>query len=200
MDPISLETALLDQTEWRIALVVCGVSLAAVLWPLTQGALLCWRARVATRLPRRGRKARSASGRVAELMREVCEASEGELGTAHPRPFLRDAARQLVVEDYESSFAQPISMYANILPPIGFIGTTCGLAILLFSMRISNDVLQMGALALALSSTIFALVGYAILEGLKIHLYGRLARSIDAGIDASGAGRSDPSAAGAAGA
>jgi hypothetical protein len=71
-------------------------------------------------------------------------------------------------------------MYANILPPIGFIGTTSGLAVLLLSMRISHDMLQMGALALALSSTIFALVGYAILEGLKIHLYGRLARSIDA--------------------
>ena len=73
-------------------------------------------------------------------------------------------------------------MYANILPPIGFIGTTCGLAILLLSMRISHDMLQMGALALALSSTIFALVGYAMLEGMKIHLYGRLARSIDAGM------------------
>jgi len=74
-------------------------------------------------------------------------------------------------------------MYANILPPIGFIGTTCGLAILLVSMRASHDMLQMGALALALSSTIFALIGYALLEGLKIHLYGRLARSIDAGLE-----------------
>ena len=55
-----------------------------------------------------------------------------------------------------------------------------------FSMRISNDVLQMGALALALSSTIFALVGYATLESLKIGLYGRLARSIDAGLEADG--------------
>jgi hypothetical protein len=47
------------------------------------------------------------------------------------------------------------------LPPIGFIGTTCGLAVQLLSMRISHDMLQTGALALALSSTIFALVGYA---------------------------------------
>ena len=46
-------------------------------------------------------------------------------------------------------------------------------------MRISHDILQMSALAL--SSTIFALTGYALLESLKIHLYGRLARSIEAG-------------------
>jgi hypothetical protein len=44
--------------------------------------------------------------------------------------------------------------------------------------------LQMGALALALSSTIFALIGYATLESMKIHLYGRLSRSIDAGLAA----------------
>ena len=81
------------------------------------------------------------------------------------------------------SFAQPISMHANIRPPVGFIGTTCGLVVLLFSMRLSNDVLRMGALALALSSTIFALVGYATLESLNIHLYGHLARAIDAGLE-----------------
>jgi hypothetical protein len=44
--------------------------------------------------------------------------------------------------------------------------------------------LQMGALALAFSSTIFALIGYATLESMKIHLYGRLSRSIDAGLAA----------------
>jgi hypothetical protein len=42
--------------------------------------------------------------------------------------------------------------------------------------------LQLGGLAMALSSTIFALIGYALLESVKIHLYGRLARSIDAGL------------------
>ena len=102
---------------------------------------------------------------------------------SEPEEFLRDATRQFVLNEYEMNYAQPISMYANILPPIGFIGTTCGLAILLLSMRLSHDILQLGALALALSSTILALIGYAILESLKIHLYGRLARSIDAGLD-----------------
>lgn len=173
----------LGQSELRITLVVCGLSLLAVWWPLTKGALLCWRARVATRVPRGSANAESSTGEVAQMMREVREASENEVGAEHPKAFVRDAAKQLVVEEYESSFAHPISMYANILPPIGFIGTTCGLAILLLSMRISNDMLQLGALALALSSTIFALIGYASLEGMKIHLYGRLARSIDLGLE-----------------
>lgn len=170
------------QSEWRVTLTVCALSLLAVWWPLTKGVVLCWRARKATRLTR-SEDGTALGGVVAARMREVCEASDRELGDDQPKAFIRDAAKQIVVEDYESSFADPISMYANILPPIGFIGTTCGLAILLLSMRLSHEMLQMGALALALSSTIFALVGYAILESAKIHLYGRLARSILAGLE-----------------
>ncbi len=184
MDP-TLFSSLADfgQSELRVTLIVCGLSLVAVCWPLTQGARLCWRARAATRLPGQSDSEKSGvGGRVASLMQEVYASTERNLQQEQPQTFVRDAAKQLVVEDYESSFAQPISMYANILPPIGFIGTTCGLAVLLLSMRISHDMIQMGALALALSSTIFALVGYAILESMKIHLYARLARSIDAGL------------------
>lgn len=166
--------------ELRITLIVCAVSLIAVWVPLMQGAILCWRARAATRIAESGSNA--ASGQVSTLIRQVLNASTEQAQGDASLPFVRDAAKQLVVDDYETSFAQPISMYANILPPIGFIGTTSGLAVLLLSMHISQDMLQMGALALALSSTIFALVGYAILESLKIHLYARLARSIDAGM------------------
>jgi hypothetical protein len=172
------------ESELRVTLIVCGLSLIAVWWPLTQGARLCWRARIATRLPNQD-KAQTGShpgGRVAALAHEVLSSASRDHATETPAAFVRDAAKQLVVDDYESSFAQPISMYANILPPIGFIGTTCGLAVLLLSMRVSHDMLQMGALALALSSTIFALIGYATLESMKIHLYGRLSRSIDAGL------------------
>lgn len=116
------------------------------------------------------------------MIRQGLNASTEQAQGDASLPFVRDAAKQLVVDDYETSFAQPILMYANILPPIGFIGTTSGLAVLLLSMHISQDMLQMGALALNLSSTIFALVGYAILESLKIPLYARLARSIDTGM------------------
>lgn len=186
MDPMLLEPVLdLGSGELRVTLVVCAVSLIAVWIPLARGTLLCWRARRATALPRGSQEAAPVSG-VAALTRVAAASAAGQLDGETHLPFVRDAAKQLVIDDYETSFAQPISMYANILPPIGFIGTTCGLAVLLLSMRLSNDVLQMGALALALSSTIFALVGYATLESLKINLYGRLARSIDAGLQDTG--------------
>ena len=38
---------------------------------------------------------------------------------------------------------------------------------------------QLGALGLALSSTIFALIGYALLEAIKLRLYGRMLRCLD---------------------
>ena len=70
-------------------------------------------------------------------------------------------------------------MYANILPPIGFIGTTGGLLILFLSMHMADSSLELGALAVALLSSIFALVGFSMLEGWKIRLYGRLLACVD---------------------
>ncbi len=166
----------------QVTAAVSLLSLLAVWWPLMHGTLLCWRARAATRIP--GADAadgRAVGARIAELIAEVKQANAAATA-GEPDAFVRDAARQLVVEEYESSFAEPISMYSNLLPPIGFIGTVCGLALLLYSMQTSQEMLQLGGLAMALSSTIFALIGYAILESVKIHLYGRLARSIDAGL------------------
>lgn len=179
----SIFSGLLDVSNGaaHVTLAVSLISLLAVWWPLMHGTLLCWRARAATRVPSPERGEAGVGGRIAELIREV-RASAADAAAAEPDAFVRDAAKQLVVEEYESSFAEPISMYSNLLPPIGFIGTVCGLALLLYSMHASHAMLQLGGLAMALSSTIFALIGYAILESLKIHLYGRLARSIDAGL------------------
>ena len=84
----------------------------------------------------------------------------------------------LVVNEYDTHYAHPISMYANLRPPIGFIGTTGGMLILFLSMHFSNSSLEIGALAVALTSSIFALIGFSALEGLKIRLYGRLLGSL----------------------
>ena len=46
--------------------------------------------------------------------------------------------------------------------------------ILFVSMHLADDFLELGALAIALTSSVFALVAYAVLEALKIRLYGRL--------------------------
>ena len=168
--------------EARMALAVSVLSLLAVSWPLTKGTILCWRARAVTRAPRAGRQEEAGAGsRIAELVREIRQ-STASTTSAEPEAFIRDAAKQLVVSEYESSYAEPISMYSNLLPPIGFIGTVCGLAIRLYSMQSSESALQLSGLALALSSTIFALVSYAILESVQIALYGRLSVSIDAGL------------------
>ena len=84
-----------------------------------------------------------------------------------------------MTDDYETHFAQPISMYANLLPPIGFIGTTGGMLILFLSMHFGSTSLELGALAVALTSSIFALMAYSCLEAMKIRLYGRLLKALD---------------------
>ena len=96
-----------------------------------------------------------------------------------PREFVLDATKQYALTEYDSHLARMISMYANRLPPLGFIGTTAGLLVLFVSMRLDNDSLELGALALALLSSIAALIGFAVLEALKIRLYGRALACVD---------------------
>jgi hypothetical protein len=113
-----------------------------------------------------------------KLLVRIIQKSVRESGDGQPRDFIVDASRQYVMNEYDAHYSQRISMYANILPPIGFIGTTTGLFILFLSMRVSSESLELSALALALTSSIFALIGFAVLEGLKIFLYGRMLASL----------------------
>lgn len=92
----------------------------------------------------------------------------------HPADFVFDATRQYAMNEFDLFYTRPISMFAGLLPPIGFIGTTIGMLILFVSMHQSNASLELSALAVALTSSIFALIGFAILEGIKIRLYSRL--------------------------
>jgi hypothetical protein len=103
-----------------------------------------------------------------ESQRELC-----------PTEFVIDASRQYVNNDFDAHYQRPLSMTANILPPIGFIGTTGGLFVLFLSMRFASDSLELGALAMALTSSIFALVGFSILEALKFRLYRRMLACLD---------------------
>jgi hypothetical protein len=90
------------------------------------------------------------------------------------RDFVLDASRQYVISEYDLYYTRPISMFASLMPPIGFIGTTVGMLILFVSMHRADTSLELGALAIALTSSIFALIAYAILESVKIRLYNRL--------------------------
>lgn len=168
-------------------LLTCGMSalaLAAVWFPLYRGLRLCLEARAATRriegpeLKRRMQQSRSRGDPLALLMLRTLVKSLQE-GTDHPRDFIIDATKQYVVNEYDAHYARPISMYANLLPPIGFIGTTAGLLVLFIAMHMAKGGLELGALAIALTSSIFALIGFSTLEGLKIHLYGRMLACVD---------------------
>ena len=164
------------------------VSLLAVWLPLYRGMRLCAQARAATRhvsgAALKKAIAQPPVGSGSEplsllMLRVLVRSLREQEGQGYPSDFVLDASKQYVKHEYESSYARLISMYANLLPPIGFIGTTSGMLILFLSMHLSNDSLELGALAIALTSSIFALVGFALLEGLKIGLYGRLLHSLD---------------------
>lgn len=133
-----------------------------------------------------------------KLLVQVIQKSVRESGDNQPVDFIVDASKQYVMNEYDSHYSQRISMYANILPPIGFIGTTTGLFILFLSMRVASDSLELGALALALTSSIFALIGFAILEALKIFLYGRMLGSLTHVLAMRGSGPRQPASSDAA--
>jgi hypothetical protein len=165
--------------------IMSAVSLAAVWFPLYRGIRLCLDARAATRrleapeLKRRMEQNGGAPGEpLAMLMLRTLVKSLRE-SQGHPREFIIDATKQYVVNEYDANYARRISMYANLLPPIGFIGTTTGLLVLFVSMHLADSSLELGALAIALTSSIFALIGFSMLEGLKIRLYGRLLACLD---------------------
>ena len=92
----------------------------------------------------------------------------------NPTEFVLDATKQYVMNEYDVYYARPISMYANLLPPLGLLGTSIGMLMLLLSMHFASETLELAALALTLTKTIFALISFAVLEATKIHLHGRL--------------------------
>jgi len=170
-----------------MTVLVTGLSLAAVLVPLTQGlrtVLAGWSAtrRVSAEELRAGKVASIRAGRpepLSLLMIRILQKSlrEGER-EGQSADFVFDATRQYVLNEYDHHYSRLITMYASLLPPIGFIGTTGGMLILFISMHLADDSLELGALAIALTSSVFALIAYAALEGFKIRLYARLLNSI----------------------
>ena len=165
--------------------LVSACSLLAVWIPFYRGLKIFFEARAATRRlgPSALRRALREGGRakggrhhvkpISVLMVRLLRKSVRE-DHSYPMEFVIDATRQYVVNEYDANYARLISMYSNILPPIGFIGTTGGLLVLFLSMHLADGSLELGAVALALTSSIFALIGFAVLEGLKIGLYSRL--------------------------
>ena len=166
-------------SEHSVAGLLTVLSFVVTWVPFYKGIRICLRAWSATRrvdagtLRRGGASDSRRTEPLALLMMRILRKSLRD-NPDNPTDFVFDASRQYVMDEFEVNYTRLITMFGSLLPPIGFIGTTGGLLILFLSMQTSQSSLQLGALALALTSSIFALIGFAILEGLKIRLYGRL--------------------------
>jgi len=124
----------------------------------------------------RGEPGEPVAVQVLRVLRSSLRENQGE---RMPLAFLIDASRQYVSHEVRANYFDPISMFSNILPPIGFIGTLIGLVVLVLSKSSNSETLELVGLAGAVSKSILALFGFIVLESLKILLYGRMMAGLD---------------------
>ena len=165
-----------------IAFMLTGLAILATGIPFVKGFRVCLRCWSATRRVDAGslRHAgstpppRGETEPLALLMMRILRKSLKDGEVEHSPDFVYDATRQYVMNEYETNYTRLITMFGSLLPPVGFVGTTCAMLMRFLSMAAAGSTIEFGALALALTSTVFALSGFSILEGLKILLYRRL--------------------------
>jgi hypothetical protein len=169
-----------------LALFVTVAAIVGVVIPSLLGLRAALRAFSVTRrlddreIERALRSERADAGEpVAVQVLRVLRSSLRENADRMPTAFLVDASRQYVVNEVRAGYFDPISMFANILPPIGFIGTLIGLVVLVLSKQSGSETLELVGLAGAVSKSILALFFFIVLESLKILLYGRMMRGLD---------------------
>ena len=169
------------------ALFVTIASIVAVLIPFILGLRSSLRAFSVTRRIHdrdveralrhdRGEPGEPVAVQVLRVLRSSLRENQGE---RMPTAFLVDASRQYVTHEVRANYFDPISMFSNILPPIGFIGTLIGLVVLVLSKESGSETLELVGLAGAVSKSILALFGFIVLESIKILLYGRMMRGLD---------------------
>jgi biopolymer transport protein ExbB len=102
-----------------------------------------------------------------------------------PDAFIRDAAFQFSERYFDEKFLYPISMMANLMPPLGFIGTIIGMVVhfLSNSGTLKSD-LAIAGIATALYTTFIGLVCFTVLEFLKKIFHGLMHKRIDQGLTA----------------
>jgi len=177
----------LPSSQVTMVAVMSVLSLMAICVPFWRGLALAFHARHATR-----HFTRAALEKVLQygpkdpgdslallMLRVLTKSLRSKEAREVSSDFVVDATKQYVVHEYESNYARPIGMYANLLPPVGLTGNAVGMLVLMVSKHISGTPLELGALGLALISTICALLGYATLEALRLRIYGRLLRCLD---------------------
>lgn len=102
-----------------------------------------------------------------------------------PDTFIRDAAFQFSERYFESKFLEPLSMLANLMPPLGFIGTILGMVIQFLSNTgdLKSDITIAG-IATALYTTFLALILYTFVEFMKRFFFTLSHKRIDEGLAA----------------
>ncbi len=102
-----------------------------------------------------------------------------------PDTFLRDAAFQFSERYFETKFLEPLSMLANLMPPMGFIGTILGMVIQFLSNSgdLNSDITIAG-IATALYTTFLALILYTFVEFTKRFFFSLAHKRIDEGLAA----------------
>ncbi len=105
--------------------------------------------------------------------------------TMPPDDFIRDAAFQYSERYFEEKFLEPIALTANLMPPLGFIGTIIGMVVHFLSNSGSlNSNLTVAGIATALYTTFVGLVCYTTLEFLLKIFYALARKRIDEGLAA----------------
>ena len=171
-----------------LALFVTICAIVMVLIPFILGLRASLRAFAVTRriddrdIERALKSERADAGKpvsvqVLRVLRSSLRESQG--AERMPTAFLVDASRQYVTNEVRANYIDPISMFSNILPPIGFIGTLIGLVVLVLSKSSGSETLELVGLAGAVSKSILALFGFIVLESLKIILDGRMMAGLD---------------------
>ncbi|KPA13681.1 biopolymer transport membrane proton channel TolQ-like protein [Candidatus Magnetomorum sp. HK-1] len=104
----------------------------------------------------------------------------------YPEAFLTDAIQQISENYFEKKFISPISMLANLLPPLGFVGTIFGMSIIFGALgNGSNSPENIEGISTALLTTLAALVVFVILEYIGMLLISRANKRIHEGLSVS---------------
>lgn len=105
--------------------------------------------------------------------------------TIPPDGYIRDAAFQYSERYYRDRFLEPISLIANLMPPLGFLGTIMGISVhFLSNAGTLNSNLTVTGIATALYTTFVGLICFTILEFLLKILTSLSRKRIDEGLAA----------------
>ena len=109
-----------------------------------------------------------------------------------PDAFIRDAAFQFSDRYFEEKFIDSLTMAANLMPPLGFIGTILGMVIhFLSNTGTLNTDMTIAGIATALYTTFIALICYTFLEFMNKCICSLAHKRIDEGLTAVSVNKKD---------